>query len=121
MRRKIGRVLAHFGQQQTLFSRAFECMSIRRDSKTKYLASFDANELGRVAPIVVASFLNPRPSASQPVEEVSTINTIQSSGNRVQQNTGALSCLLWNLELIILHKVRFSITKVTSYGEFTKM
>ena len=100
MRSKIGRVLAHFGQQQTFFSRAFECMNIQRDSKTKYMASFDANELERVVPIVVASFLNPRPSASQPVGEVSTINTSQSSENRVQQNTGALNYLRVELGII---------------------
>ena len=100
MRSKIGRVLAHFGQQQTFFSRAFERMHIRRDSKTKYMASYDANELGRVVPIVVASFLNPRPSASQPVGEVSTINTSQSSENRVQQNTGALNYLRVELGII---------------------
>ena len=64
------------------------------------MASFDANELGRVVPIVVASFLNPRPSASQPVGEVSTINTSQSSENRVQQNTGALSYLRVELGII---------------------
>ena len=74
--------------------------NIRSDSKIKYMASFDANELGRVVPIVVASFLNPRPSASQPVGEVSTINTSQSSGNRVQQNTGALSYLRVELGII---------------------
>ena len=59
---------------------------IRSVSKTKQMASFDANEYGRVVANAVASFLNPSPSASQPGGDVST-NTSQSSGNRLQQNT----------------------------------
>ena len=76
------------------------------------MASFDANELGRVVPIVVASFLNSRPSASQPVGEVSTINTSQSSGNSVQQNTGVLSYLRVELGINNLHKLHLVLRKL---------
>ena len=104
MRSKIGRVLAHFGQQQTFFSRAFECMNIQRDSKTKYMASFDANELERVVPIVVASFLNPRPSASQPVGEVS-VSRLGTGRSKIPERSAIY-------ELNNLHKLDLALRKL---------